>query len=180
MGRGPYHVVARFQPNLGVGQADVSAAPDRSAEPGLLVPLALEPPIELTDAGVLVAGRAVYFLGSGGPVLLRQFGVGVTPVGAVLWGADARQSETPAASSSKYLSLPTTTEWAERVGDGLLLATSEAPDCGLDLHRGADDGAPPQEFEYWGGKILSATSRTVVTRTDGGALIRRRWCRPGA
>jgi hypothetical protein len=89
-GGGPYHVSARFQPNRGLGQADVLSAADRNDETGLEVAGFGCELAELTDAGLVVCLRAdagVFQL-SGAALRAVQsldgFGL-VQPRGEVLW-----------------------------------------------------------------------------------------------
>lgn len=296
---GAYHVTAVFQPNRGIAQVDVRVAIDRSAEPGHAVNGAPATPLELTDAGLVVAGGSIYRLEQGSLTLLRSSSGTAIARGDAIWVQDlselvrliieaepdggTRLVRSPAqalpggsapffpaaddvvfvqAAGSvitrasvtvdggwavrQYRTLPANALWAERIGNELLVVT---PDRTCDLDLDAGDGGTPGlactlttgnplqrlggdlggvwltdaaaqtllfrgpagtlvgagripatlragvvpivvtrafdlvpfvapssiELEYWGGKVLSASSRTVATTSiDGGVLIRRR------
>ena len=89
---GRHHIVVRFNPNRGLAQTDVTVARDRSAEPGVEVPLVtLMPPVELTDAGMLTAGSVLYRLVNGRLDHVRAFDSRVYARGPYFWARDTLQ-----------------------------------------------------------------------------------------
>lgn len=180
---GPYHVTARFQPNRGLGQLDVVAAEDHSADPGLPSPDCKVP--QLTSAGLLfcpdgVGDERLFRLTDGGFTLVVQTDLfEAQAVDDVVWAASPLQRlvvtdsgyspqprrETvgpdlrPRWPTRDDAIVPTETNWA--------LATV-AEDGGLSIRS---LNLPPNQGIFWraGDVMLTVGGGECLRYLDGGS-----------